>query len=387
MQRRTGTAALSIACRSTNGMVGSEEMGGRVHRPSGAGDLTDQLTSCRPAPARYEKVTPVRIAVVGLGLIGGSVLRALAARGHSVFGYDTDPATRAMARTASAQAAHSARWQIAGALRDAVAGTDLVVCATPLAAVGGVLDELARSGYSGLVTDVTSVKSAVRDLVAARAHRFGRLAGFVGGHPMAGRETAGFAAADPDLFVGCAWVLCLEPGETDIGDWLTLASLITALGARVVPTTAAEHDRAVARVSHVPHLLAVALAARAATDPLALTLAAGSFRDGTRVAASPAELIAAMCGGNAEAVRAALDDVLVDLGAALAALDAPEPIAALREWVAAGHAARTGWPAPPSEPVELPANPEVLLRLGRAGGWVTAIGADLRTVTAARPDS
>ena len=327
----------------------------------------------------------MRIAVVGLGLIGGSVLRALAARGHSVFGYDADPATRAMARTASAKAAAGARWQIAGALRDAVSGTDLVVCATPLGAVGSVLDELAGSGYSGLVTDVTSVKSAVREMVAGRAHRFGRLAGFVGGHPMAGRETAGFAAADPDLFSGCAWVLCLEPGETDLGDWLTLAGLVTALGARVVPATAAEHDRAVARVSHLPHLLAVALAAQAATDPLALTLAAGSFRDGTRVAASPPDLIAAMCGGNAEAVRAALDDVLIDLGAALAELENEEPIAALRRWLAPGTTARAAWPAVPSDPVELPADPGVLLRLGQAGGWVTAIGADLRTVTAARP--
>ncbi|HWB38193.1 MAG TPA: prephenate dehydrogenase/arogenate dehydrogenase family protein [Rugosimonospora sp.] len=327
----------------------------------------------------------VRIAVVGLGLIGGSVLRALAARGHTVFGYDADPATRAMARTASAKAPTGGRWQITGALRDAVAGTDLVVCATPLGAVGGVLDELAGSGYSGLVTDVTSVKSAVREMVAARAHRFGRLAGFVGGHPMAGKESAGFAAADPDLFTGCAWVLCLEPGETDIGDWLTLAGLVTALGARVVPTTAAEHDRAVARVSHVPHLVAVALAAQAAGDPLALTLAAGSFRDGTRVAASPLELIAAMTGGNAGAVREALDDVLADLGGALAALEDQDPIDALREWLVAGTKARSAWPTTASEAAEIPADPEVLLRLGRAGGWVTAVGPDLRTVTAARP--
>jgi prephenate dehydrogenase len=228
------------------------------------------------------------------------------------------------------------------------------------------------------------VTSEVRELVAARVHRFGKLAGFVGGHPMAGRETAGFAAADPDLFSGCAWVLCLEP-ETDLGDWLTLAALVISLGARVVPTTAAEHDRAVARVSHVPHLLAVALAAQAATDPLALTLAAGSFRDGTRVAASPPDLIAAMCGGNAEAVRAALEDVLFDLGGALNALEDPDPIEALRPWLTRGTTARAGWPAPASEAAQLPANPEVLLRLGRAGGWVTAAGTDLRTVTAARP--
>ena len=177
----------------------------------------------------------MRIAVVGLGLIGGSLLRALAADGHAVFGYDADPATRAMARTAAAQAPMEARWQISGALADAVAGADLVVVAIPLTAVAAVLEDLAGRGYPGLVTDVTSVKEPVRELVAQRAHRFGRLAGFVGGHPMAGRETAGFAAADPALFRDCAWVLCLEPGETDLGDWLTLARLVTSLGARVVP--------------------------------------------------------------------------------------------------------------------------------------------------------
>src|SRR5207248_3220321 len=127
--------------------------------------------------------------------------------------------------------------------------------AVPLPAVGTVLDELAGAGYSGLVTDVTSVKGPVGALV----RRSGLLAGYVGGHPMAGRETSGFAAADGDLFRDCAWVLCLEPGETDLSDWLTLAQVVTGLGARVVPATAAEHDLAVAAVSHVPHLLACAL--------------------------------------------------------------------------------------------------------------------------------
>jgi prephenate dehydrogenase len=330
-------------------------------------------------------VTAVRTAVIGLGLIGGSLLRALAGSGHAVLGYDADPATRAMARTAAAKAPAGKRWQVTGTVRDATAGADLVVLAVPLPAVGTVLDDLAGSGFSGLITDVTSVKSAVRERVNERARRFGRLAGFVGGHPMAGRETAGFSAADPMLFNGCAWALCLEPGETDLADWLTLAGLLTALGARVVPTTAAEHDRAVAAVSHVPHLLATALAGLAARDPLALTLAAGSFRDGTRVAASPPSLTAAMCGGNADAVRAALDAVLDSLGTAREALDADDPIAALVPWLKSGAAARTAWPPAPSEPATLPVDADVLLRLGRAGGWVCAVAPDQRTVTAARP--
>jgi prephenate dehydrogenase len=327
----------------------------------------------------------VRAAVIGLGLIGGSLLRALSAAGHSMLGYDADPATRAMARTSSARAAAGSRWQVTGTVRDAIAGADLVVVAVPLPAVGGVLEEIAGAGYMGLVTDVTSVKGAVRDLVNQRARRFGRLAGFVGGHPMAGRETSGFAAADPALFEGCAWVLCLEPEETDLADWLTLAGVVAALGARVVPATAAEHDTAVAAISHVPHLLASALALLAATDPLALTLGAGSFRDGTRVASSPPGLTAAMCGGNSAAVRAALSTVLASLGTAVKALGAEDPIGALLPWLEPAYEARSEWPPAPSEPAQLPAQSDVLLRLGRAGGWITAVSADLRTVTAVRP--
>jgi prephenate dehydrogenase len=327
----------------------------------------------------------VDVGLIGLGLIGGSLLRALARAGHRVLGYDADPATRATARTAAAQAPAAARWQITATIRDAVAGADLVVLAVPLPAVADVLDELVDAGYTGLVTDVTSVKAPVRDLVERHLNRrHSRLAGFVGGHPMAGRETSGFAAGDPDLFTGCAWVLCLEPEQIRVGDWLELAALVTGLGARVVPVTADEHDRAVAAVSHVPHLLAAAMAT-ATTEPVAATLAAGSFRDATRVAGARPELVAAMCGGNAAAVGPALDAVLDALGRAREALDAGDPIAALRAWVAPGHAARTGWPPEPGPPLELPAHAGALLRLGRAGGWVTAVAPDRRTVTAVRP--
>lgn len=377
------------------------------------------------------------VAVLGMGLIGGSLLRALAATGHRVTGYDADPATRdaaqAMAaaqatapaqavgtRPGSASGADEGAWRIAGTVREAVAAAELVVLAVPLPAVAGVLDELVDAGYTGLVTDVTSVKTPVRELVDQRrrasatasavnrpsageladptaeppagslaaptaAPTAGPLAGFVGGHPMAGRETSGFAAAEPTLFHGCAWVLCLEPESTPLSGWLTLAALITRLGARVVPATAAEHDRAVAGVSHVPHLLATALAATAAADPLAATLAAGSFRDGTRVAASPPALIAAMCGGNAPAVGPALDAVLDALREAREALRSADPAAALRPWLAPGTAARAAWPPRPGPERQLPARVDALLELGRAGGWVTAVAADHRTVTAVRP--
>jgi prephenate dehydrogenase len=327
----------------------------------------------------------VDIAVIGLGLIGGSLLQALATNGHELWGFDTDPAVRATARTAAAQAPPYARWRVAGDLRDAVTRAELVVIAVPFPAVDEVLHGLVSAGYTGLVTDVVPAKLAVRDLVAQRLlGGHSRLAGYIGGHPMAGRETSGFAAADPSLFTGAPWVLCLEP-DTSLTDWLVLADLYTRLGARVVPTTAEEHDRAVAAVSHVPHLLAAALVMAAAGDQLALTLAAGSFRDGTRVAATPPELTAAMCGGNATAVSAALAEVLGKLGEAAAALGSDHSIHGLRTWLAPAAAVRQAWPARPGARFELPARPDALLGLGRDGGWVTAVTPDPRTVLAARP--
>lgn len=328
----------------------------------------------------------MRIAVIGLGLIGGSVLRAFATARHEVSGYDADPATRAMARTAAGQAPPAQRWRITGSVPEASADADLVVVAVPWLAVSDVFDELARGGYSGLITDVTSVKGAVRAVVADRWRRSGTaLAGFVGGHPMAGRETSGFAATDAALFRGCAWALCLEPDETALSDWLQVANLITTLGARVVPTTADEHDRAVAAVSHVPHLLATALVRAASDNPLALALGAGSFHDGTRVAASPPDLTSAMCGANADAVDDALTEVIALLRTAAGALDSHDPIPALRAWFVPGAQVRGGWPPAPSTPMDLPAQADVLLRLGRAGGWITGISADRHTVTAVRP--
>ena len=326
----------------------------------------------------------VNVAVIGMGLIGGSLLRALAAGGHWVIGYDLDPATRAMARTGAAQAPANARWQVSASIADAVANADLAVIATPLTAAPLVLDQIAGAGFTGLVTDVVSVKEPMRQLVARRLRGDGlRLSGYVGGHPMAGKETAGFAATDPNLFTGCAWVLCLEE-ETDLNDWLSMARLVTSLKARVVPTTADDHDRVVAAVSHVPHLLAVALA-NAIGDPLAGTLAAGSFRDGTRVAGSPPELIAAMCGGNAGPVLDSLDAVLTQLDEARAGLESADPIAAIRRWAAPAHAARTRWPHGWGEPQQIPATSDHLLALGDEGGWVIAVSSDGRTVTAARP--
>jgi prephenate dehydrogenase len=345
-------------------------------------ELDTNVGGCPPVrtddPHRCARVSAVDVAVIGLGLIGGSLMQALAAGGHQVVGFDADPATRGTVRTAAARAAADRRWQIAGTIRDAIRGAELVVLAVPLPALPTVFAELAD--FTGLVTDVTSVKGPVRDLAAQHL----RLGTFLGGHPMAGKETSGFAAADPNLFEGCAWVLCLDG---NLPDWLRLARLFTELGARIVPATADEHDKAVAAISHVPHLMAAALTSAVAEDPLAATLAAGSFRDGSRVAATRPELTAAMCGGNAAAVGPALESVLKVLDDLYDALDAPDPVAALRPLLAKASKVRAAWPPVPGDEAELPALQDVLLRLGRIGGWVTKVDEESRTVLAMRPET
>jgi prephenate dehydrogenase len=204
---------------------------------------------------------------------------------------------------------------------------------------------------------------------------------------MAGKETSGFAAADAELFRGCAWVLCLEPHGTDLGDWLTLAALFTAMGARVVPITAAEHDNAVAEVSHLPHLVAAALSEQLLENPLAATLAAGSFRDGTRVAATRAELIAAMCAGNAASVSNALNRLIVALRDLLNFVTAEDPAEALVPYLRMTTAVRRAWPPVPGAAQDLRPETWELLGLGRAGGWVTAVAENRTTVTAMRPET
>ncbi|MGY1805963.1 prephenate dehydrogenase [Blastococcus sp. SYSU D00669] len=277
------------------------------------------------------------VSVVGLGQLGGSLAAALAAAGRPVTGWDVDPAAREAA---------AARGVRIGRELDGV-----VVLAVPLPAMETALDDLAVAP-DATVTDLGSVKVPV---LAGPGARYGGR--FVGGHPMCGTERSGHGATDPALFAGARWAVCLEPG-TELPRWLRVAEVALQVGAEVVPVTAAEHDDAVAAVSHVPHLLAAALAAAAGeAGPLALTLAAGSFASGTRVVGSDPAFVTAMVEGNAAPTAAALERVLAQLGR-------PWP-----ELVAAGHAVatrRTG-----RREVRVPLDRAALLALGRAGGAVT----------------
>lgn len=302
-----------------------------------------------------------RIAVLGLGLIGGSLLQRLAGVAD-VVGYDNDPDTRAAASSVPGAV-------ISDTVADAVRGADLVVLAVPLTAADAVLAQM--SHYDGLLTDVTSVKAPAREL----ARRHCPDASWVGGHPMAGTEHSGFAAAFAALFDGAAWVLCLDE-DTQLDAWLTIADLLTGLGARVVPSTSEDHDRAVARISHLPHLAAAGLAegaADGALGPLALSLAASSFRDGTRVAATRVELMAAMCGNNASALGEELDKLIARLIEAREILLSSSPEAGLAEWFIPGHEVRAAWPTTAGPLRTVPAERQALLEIGRNGGWITAV--------------
>ncbi|OLF17125.1 prephenate dehydrogenase [Actinophytocola xanthii] len=269
------------------------------------------------------------VCVIGLGLIGGSVLRAAARAGRPAWGATTSQPDAAAAAADGATVLPTAEALAMAAERDA-----LVVLAVPLPAVDEVLRVVASTAPTCLLTDVVSVKQPVAEAVA----RLAPTTRYAGGHPMAGRSVSGWAAGSADLFDGAPWVVATDE-ETPPDAWRAATELALDCGAHVVPTTASEHDAAVARISHLPHLLAAVLAATGADGgTLALALAAGSFTDGTRVAGTRPELVLAMCEGNRVPLLAAVDEALGRLGAARGALASTGGLAAT---IRAGHEART----------------------------------------------
>jgi prephenate dehydrogenase len=299
-----------------------------------------------------------RVAVLGLGLIGGSLVRAIRQSGLDVVGYDSNPQTGA--------AASAAGFPVAATDAGAVHGADLVVMAMPLPEVKAALQSLAPHLAPGaILTDVGTLKTPVLELV----REIIPTVRFVGGHPLAGTELSGWEAADPLLFRDAPWALSLEP-DTDLASWIALAELVCDIGAKPVPATAAEQDTAVAHIIGLPHVLAEALALTGLTGgELGLSLAAGSYMTGSRVARTRPELVATWCDGNPELVRA-LDDAIARLQGARDRLAADGSVLDL---AIAGHTARMAWEHRRFEPVELSADPVALLEHGRRGGWITAV--------------
>ncbi|MEV6691506.1 prephenate dehydrogenase/arogenate dehydrogenase family protein [Micromonospora sp. NPDC051196] len=328
-----------------------------------------------------------RVAVLGTGLIGGSVLLRLHAAGLDVVGWDPDEATRQQARMLGVPTADL--------LAEAVADRELVFLGGPLPTLPATLVEVAAmTGEDCLLTDVGSTKAQLAAFAATQGltHRF------VPGHPMAGTDRAGLTAAVPDLFDDAAWVLC--PARDGLAAFRRLVALITEVfAARVVPMAADRHDAVVALASHVPHLLAGALAGaaeRSALRDAVLTLAAGSFRDGTRVAGTPPQRTTNMLRGNRDEVLAALTEVtgyLDELSSALRA-DEPDLLTARYAEAATARLALTGRPYAEqhrSFPLDGEPADEVvwLCELGAAGGHLSGCQVDGAVVSylAHRPRS
>ncbi len=254
-----------------------------------------------------------RIAIVGLGLLGGSFGLALTSRNIRAkrVGCDRpEVLERALARGVVDEAA--------GDLEAAVRDADLVVLAAP---VGAILDLLPRlkscASPQGLITDVGSTKR----LVCQRAAEvFGEAPLFLGGHPLAGKERSGIEHAEATLFENSRYVL--TPSSPDhLGDPRVKAfsTLIEAFGARPFVTDAATHDRAVAVLSHLPQLVSSGLASmvqeQSAEDFLPLDLAASGFRDVTRLAESPYGVWRDICLTNIENIQSALEALIEKLEA------------------------------------------------------------------------
>ncbi|WP_020668731.1 prephenate dehydrogenase [Amycolatopsis nigrescens] len=310
--------------------------------------------------------------MIGLGLIGGSLLRAAAAVGRTAWGATASE----MDATAAAADGHQASTDVDEALRQAAERDALVVVAVPLTGLDDVLRRVAEHAPNCLLTDVTSVKSAVLGSVRA----FAPSARYVGGHPMAGTTESGWRAGNAALFGGTPYVVCVEE-DTDLSAWAEVAQLAIDMGAHVVPLPASSHDEAVARISHLPHLLAAVLAAVGAQGgPLAMSLAAGSYTDGTRVAGTRAELVRAMTEGNRAALLPVLDEALGRLGATRGSLASTGGLAAT---INAGHegaqtfaAARQATPAGVRVSLTAPDAREGLCALGERGGRITSIAGD-----------
>ncbi len=316
----------------------------------------------------------MRVAVLGVGLIGGSLALAAHERlGAEVTGFDASPEALAAAL------ARGAVQHAAPSLAEAVAGSEAVFVAVPV----GALDEtvgaaLAAAAPDTLVSDVGSTKRAV---VAAHADPR-----FVGGHPLAGAETAGVEHARADLFEGATWYLT-PAAETSGMLYERLYRLLRGIGAQPTAIDAASHDRLLATVSHLPHVLANVLVAQAAQaldsgdDGERLPATGPSFRDATRVAGAPSRIWTDIYLSNRDALAAELDGVIGRLEEVRDALEAGDP-AVIAAWndAAVGHRRRllegqlAGGPL-----VELrasvPNRPGVIaqlaLALGRAGVNIT----------------
>lgn len=271
-------------------------------------------------------MTPV-VGVVGLGLIGGSVGLGLVRAGYQVLGFDSD---LSVAERALTQGACTTIRPTLEGLYEA----EIVIVAVPPTLAVPVLREIPMS--CAIVTDCTSVKGPV--MTWAEADETARRR-FVGGHPMAGFERGGLEHACADLFQGAPWILCPTPiGEESV--IAAVEAMVRDLGARPLRMDADTHDRHVAWLSHIPHVLA-AILVRQATHLEHRGAGGGSWRDLTRVAGAEPELWRDILALNAPAVRTALASLREEIERLEASLGDGD-IDALREFFVLARQAKEG---------------------------------------------
>lgn len=252
-----------------------------------------------------------RIAIAGMGLIGASLAAALrqACPGIALFGADIDE--RSCAEAQARGWVDQAGSPYEPAFKEFVMQPcDLVVVATPVDAAESILRLLAEWDFPGVITDTASTKAHLSQVAS---QLLPHPQNYVPGHPMAGSEVNGIDGARPDLFKGAYWILCPDEA-TPPEHFARLHELVTGMAARVIALRREDHDQSIAIVSHVPHFIAsslMQLASRHADkDRSLMRLAAGGFKDSTRIAAGSPELWCGIAFDNAEAIRAGLQEVV-----------------------------------------------------------------------------
>ena len=253
----------------------------------------------------------MRLSIIGLGLIGGSLgltLKRAIRPGLEIVGYARRPETASRARELGAVD------RAVSSLESALRGADIVILATPVLAIKEIMEQIAPHLAPGsIVTDTASTKAQV--MAWAQDYLPSGVA-FVGGHPMAGKETWGIEAAEAGLFEGCRY--CLIPAPTAGPQAIQqLVNLVEWVGARPLFIDATEHDRAVAAISHLPALLSAALVKVTAESPAwpqMARLAASGYRDLTRLAAGHPDMMRHICSTNKENILNWIDKFTEVLG-------------------------------------------------------------------------
>jgi prephenate dehydrogenase len=272
----------------------------------------------------------MRITIIGLGLMGASL--GLAVRksipGAQVTGFDTNAAQGATALRGKCVE------RISPDLAGAVSDVELLILAVPPSAIAGVIEAaVPHLPPAALVTDLTSTK---RSVLAAARRSLPRGVAYVGSHPMVGSEASGPENARADLFARGLTLLIVEP-DTPPAAAVRLDKFWHDLGMRTTRLGAADHDRLVAAVSHLPHALATALVR--IQEPAALQIAGRGFRDLTRIAAGSPALWRDILSDNADHLRAAIGQLRGELDHLEKLLD-PARAADLEAWLAAAASAR-----------------------------------------------